>query len=92
MKFIIGLLGICLLASIVLKERVPTKPELRRIKGSASYVAHNPLFSPIDMKIVCLGDFEPITISVLARTKETLEIKQPTGEAAACFLDSYVQK
>lgn len=78
-----------LVTSITLTVAQPTKPELRRIDGSARYTAYNPLRTPILMSIACLGDFEKIDLPLAAGTSLQLEIKQPSGYAASCFMNGY---
>ncbi len=80
---------LALVTTIVLAVSTPTKPELRRINGSSNYLAFNPLTVPIEMKIICLGDYDPVILPMDGGTKMELELKQPSGYAAACFLDSY---
>jgi hypothetical protein len=77
---------------ITLTASTPTKPELRREGGSSNYTAYNPLKTPITMNIACLGDYNGIDLPLPSRTSMQLEIKQPSGYAASCYMTGFVVK
>lgn len=67
------------------KNQAPTF----RYSRNGTYLVTNSLRCPVKVTISCGADYEPVFITVPARTAEELSIKEPDGREATCYLSEW---